>query len=107
MSAHSEAHTEGQAGAGTRLYLFVWIWLLSLTIIEVVLAYLHFPLKVMLTMLLALSVVKAGLIMSYFMHLRFERFRLVATLVPALVVAISLLFVFFPDSLRLLELRPR
>jgi cytochrome c oxidase subunit IV len=55
--------------------------------------------------LMALSIVKAGLIMAYFMHLRFEKPVLVWTLIPSLVVVISLLFVFFPDSLRLLELR--
>jgi cytochrome c oxidase subunit 4 len=52
-----------------------------------------------------LSIVKAGLIMAYFMHLRFEKQALVLSLIPSLIVVISLLFVFFPDSLRLLELR--
>jgi len=62
-------------------------------------------LKGMLIVLMALSIVKAGLIMAYFMHLRFEKQALVLSLIPSLIVVISLLFVFFPDSLRLLELR--
>jgi cytochrome c oxidase subunit 4 len=100
MSAHSEEH----AGAGTKLYLFVWGWLLGLTAVEVFLAYLQMPPVPMLTLLMGLSIVKAALIMAYFMHLRFERLRLVLTLVPALVITICLLFVFYPDSLRILEL---
>jgi cytochrome c oxidase subunit IV len=89
-----------------RLVLAVWGWLLALTGIEVFLAYEKLALHIMLVLLLGLSIVKAGLIMAYFMHLRFEKASLVLTLVPALVIVISLLGIFFPDSLRLLHMRP-
>jgi cytochrome c oxidase subunit 4 len=89
-----------------RLVLTVWGWLLVLTGIEVFLAYERLALHVMLVLLLALSIIKAGLIMAYFMHLRFEKTSLVLTVVPALVIVISLLAIFFPDSLRLLHMRP-
>ena len=56
--------------------------------------------QAMLTILLGLSIIKAALIVAYFMHLRFERLSLVLTLVPILVVCICLLMVFFPDSFR-------
>lgn len=103
MSTEVEsAHAEGGAG----LYALVWIGLLGLTGTEVILAYTQIlSLKGMLMVLMALSIVKAGLIMAYFMHLKFEKPVLVLSLIPALIVVISLLFVFFPDSLRLLELR--
>ena len=91
---------------GNRLFLMVWGWLLGLTVSEVVLAYTHLPLTVMLVTLLGLSIVKTALIVAYFMHLRFERFSLFLTLVPATVFCILLLMAFFPDSLRLLEMRP-
>jgi len=39
------------------------------------------------------------------MHLRFERLNLVLTIVPALVICICLLLIFFPDSFRARELR--
>ena len=108
MSAHSGHAAEAEAHGGSRrLYFFVWSWLLALTIVEVFLAYLSLPLNVMLVMLLSLSVIKAGLIMAYFMHLRFERFRLALTLIPALVICICLLFVAFPESFRVLELGSR
>jgi cytochrome c oxidase subunit IV len=55
----------------------------------------------MLLMLLGLSVVKAALIMAYFMHLKFERMNLVLTLIPAMVFTILLLNIFYPDAMRL------
>src|ERR1035438_7038297 len=72
---------------GNRLYLVVWTVLLGLTAIEVWLAYVQvFSVHGMLTILMALSLVKAALIIAYFMHLRFERNTLVWSLVPAVVV---------------------
>ncbi len=89
-----------------RLVLSVWAWLLVLTGVEVFLAYEQLSLHLMLILLMGLSMVKAGLIMAYFMHLRFEKRSLVLTLVPAMAIVISLLAIFFPDSLRLLHMRP-
>jgi cytochrome c oxidase subunit 4 len=94
-------HFEGS----TKLFLSVLGGLLLLTLVEVVLAYFKVPLQIMLTILIGLSLIKAALIMAYFMHLRFERLSLVLTLVPILVVCICLLLVFFPDSFRSLRLR--
>ncbi|HEV2862993.1 MAG TPA: cytochrome C oxidase subunit IV family protein [Pyrinomonadaceae bacterium] len=94
--AAEHVHFEG----GVKLFINVLGGLLVLTVIEVVLAYVHVPLTLMLTILIGLSLVKAALIMAYFMHLRFERMSLVLTLVPALVICICLLFIVFPDSFR-------
>jgi cytochrome c oxidase subunit 4 len=89
-----------------RLVFGVWTWLLLLTGVEVFLAYERLPLHLMLVLLMGISLVKAGLIMAYFMHLRFEKKSLVLSLIPALVIVASTLVVFFPDSLRLLNMRP-
>ncbi|MDX6694257.1 MAG: cytochrome c oxidase subunit [Blastocatellia bacterium] len=94
-------HFEGS----TKLFLTVLGALLGLTIIEVILAYFQVSILIMLTLLLSLSIIKAALIVAYFMHLRFERLSLVITLVPALVICICLLFVFFPDSFRSSNMR--
>ena len=91
---------------GNRLVLGVWFWLVLITLVEVFLAYIKLGLATMLILLLGLSVVKSVLIIAYFMHLRFEKRSLAWTLIPAMVVTICLLAVFFPDSLRLLEMRP-
>ncbi|MGD0771427.1 MAG: cytochrome C oxidase subunit IV family protein [Candidatus Solibacter sp.] len=89
---------------GNHLYFVVWTVLLGLTAIEVWLAYAQvFSTRGMLSILMVLSLVKAALIVAYFMHLRFERATLVWSLIPAVIV-IGLLGVFFPDGVRALEL---
>jgi cytochrome c oxidase subunit 4 len=103
MSAHADSD-EHFAGSN-RLFLSIWIWLLLLTGFEVFLGYIHLPVLYMLVILMGASIIKAALIVAYFMHLRFERLNLVLTIVPALVVCICLLLVFFPDSFRSKELR--
>ncbi len=102
MSANQvNVHAEG----GSRLYLRVWAALLAMTLVEVFLAYMQLPVNLMLVILMGLSVIKAALIVAYFMHLRFERLSLFLTLVPMWVMVTCLLFVFFADSFRLFELR--
>jgi cytochrome c oxidase subunit 4 len=101
MSAHAEEHFAGS----NKLFISIWVWLLLLTGIEVFLAYKPMSILLMLTILLGLSIIKAALIVAYFMHLKFERLSLVLTIVPMLVVCICLLFVFFPDSFRSAGLR--
>ena len=88
-----------------RLYLWVWLGLLFLTVVEIVLAYQSLSVAVMLGLLLSLSFGKTGLIMAYFMHLRYERLSLVLTILPAVALCIALMFIFFPDGLRALDLR--
>src|SRR5215207_1184540 len=99
--AREHVHFEG----GTKMFLNVLLGLLVLTFIEVFLAYIHVPLSIMLTLLIGLSLVKAAMIVAYFMHLRFERMSLVLTLIPTVAVCICLLFIVFPDSFRAGRLR--
>lgn len=95
-------HFEGS----TKLFLAVLGGLLVLTIVEVILAYFKVPLHIMLTLLIGLSLIKAAMIMAYFMHLKYERMSLVFTLIPALVICICLMFILFPDGNRNRNLRP-
>jgi cytochrome c oxidase subunit 4 len=101
MSEHAEEHFAGS----NKLFSSIWIWLLVLTGIEIFLGYKPMAIHFMLTILLGLSIIKATLIVAYFMHLKFERLSLILTVVPMLVVCICLLFVFFPDSFRSAGLR--
>jgi cytochrome c oxidase subunit 4 len=94
-------HFEGT----TKLFLVVLGALLGLTVVEVLLAFKEVGLVLMLTILIGLSLIKAALILAYFMHLRYERISLVYTLIPMLVICICLLFIFFPDSFRIFNLR--
>ena len=99
--AHAEEHFAGS----NKLFTFIWVWLVALTLVEILLAYNPMPIHLMLIVLLGLSIIKAALIVAYFMHLKFERLSLILTIVPALVICIMLLFVFFPDSFRSAGLR--
>jgi cytochrome c oxidase subunit IV len=101
MSAHVEEHFAGS----NKLFVSIWVWLVVLTLIEIFLAYRPMSVVLMLTILMGLSIIKAALIVAYFMHLKFERLSLILTIVPMLVVCICLLFVFFPDSFRSAGLR--
>ena len=99
MSSHSSDSQEH--GGSTKLLLWVWVWLVIITGVEVYLAYEHLNPTTMLLLLISMSVVKAGLIMSYFMHLRFEKASLVWSLLPAAIFCIGMLTVIFPDGIRL------
>ena len=102
-------HTESPAevhGASILTFSKVWIVLLALTAVEVFLAYEQLPTLIMLTSFLGLSIVKAAMIIAYFMHLKFERFSLFLTLFPMLILCILLMFISMPDSQRLLHMRP-
>jgi cytochrome c oxidase subunit 4 len=98
----ANSHAEGS----TRIFLIVWFWLLALTGVEVFLGYKQLELKLMIVLLMGLSVIKAALIIAYFMHLRYERPSMAAALMPALVIVIVLMNIFLPDSVRLLHMRP-
>jgi len=103
MSAFAE--TEQHFAGSNKLFISVWGWLLLLTGFEMFLGYVRLPVVYMLIILMGASIIKAALIVAYFMHLRFERLNLVLTIVPALVICICLLLIFFPDSFRARELR--
>ena|SRR5215472_15555742 len=101
-----EAAEHGHVEGTKRTFLFIWGWLLVITVLEVVLAYQRLEIKVMLGLLMTLSIIKASLIISYFMHLRYERASLAWTLMPALVFVVGMMFISFPDSIRLLLMKP-
>ena len=102
--AHAEA---AHAGASVGLNIAIWIGLVAITGLEVFLAYEELQPSVMLTVLVVLSVVKAAMIMSFFMHLKYEKFSLVLLLVPAMIFCICMMFIFFfPEAFRLLQMRP-
>ena len=105
MDAHAHAHAEEHFAGSNKLFISIWGWLVLLTLVEIFLAYKPMPIHLMLIVLLGLSIIKAALIVAYFMHLKFVRLSLVLTLVPMLIVCIMLLFVFFPDSFRSAGLR--
>ncbi len=105
MSEHTE-EVEHITGATTMTFGKVWIALLVLTGIEVFLAYEQLPTLIMLTILVGLSIIKAALIIAYFMHLKFERLSLFLTLFPMLIFCIVLMLIFLGDATRVPLMRP-
>jgi len=103
MTEH--AHVEEHFAGSNKLFISIWGWLIALTLVEIFLAYKPMPIHLMLIVLMGLSIIKAALIVAYFMHMKFERLSLILTIVPMLIVCIMLLFVFFPDSFRSAGLR--
>ncbi len=89
----------------TKTYAMVWLWLVVLTGVEVFLGYRHIPAAMLLAAVVGLSIIKAVLIMAYFMHLKFERLSLILTIVPAMVICLLLFLAFFPDGWRALQLK--
>ena len=107
MSTHETA-MESHAPGSPRLFLSVWLWLVVITAIEVFLGYetQRFTPAFMLSLLVILSLVKAVLIVSYFMHLKYEKLSLTLLLIPTAIFCMTMIVIFFfPDSLRLLQNR--
>jgi cytochrome c oxidase subunit IV len=105
MSMQTE-QTEHIEHVTTGTFAKVWIGLLILTGIEVFLCYKQLPTLTMLTALVGLSVIKAAMIIAYFMHLKFERFSLFLTLFPMLIFCILLMLIFLGDATRIPVMRP-
>ena len=107
MSAHG-SDVGSHAPGSPKLFFNVWLWLVVITAIEVFLGYEteHFSPTFMLTLLVVLSLVKAVLIVSYFMHLKYEKMSLTLLLIPSTIFCMCMIIIFFfPDSVRLMQTR--
>ena len=90
--------------------LFFWVWgaLLVMTVVEVYLTYQNMEPKRMLTILMGLSLIKAALIIGFFMHLRYEVSRMKwLTMCSVVGCLILMTLFFFPDAFRILSLGVR
>jgi caa(3)-type oxidase subunit IV len=98
--------TTAAHGDSKATYLWVWAALLLLTAVEVVLAYRQVLQPVqMLEVLLVLSVVKAGLITMYFMHLKSEVPSMRWLLTISVTACFALMWIFFfRDANRIIQL---
>ncbi len=85
-------------------FLWVWVILLVLTGVEVYLAYQNMELIRMLTLLMGLSIVKAALIIGYFMHMKYEMSRMKWMTMGSLTVCLVLMCIFLPDAHRIVTL---
>ena len=98
MNTQAQALTEHEMEHPN--YIAVWAALLVLTVMEIGALYLPFGKLVSVLALLALSVVKAVLVGMYFMHLKFERWVLVAIISYPLMLSVVLTVLTFMSLYR-------
>jgi cytochrome c oxidase subunit 4 len=89
---------------GKAQFFVVWGALLVMTAMEVYLTYQNLQPVRMLTILMGLSLVKAALIIGYFMHMKYEVSRMKWLTMCALVACLALMLIFFPDALRIVSM---
>ena len=75
-----------------KTYWFTWLALLGLTLVMILIGSAPLPRSGMVILILAGMTTKAGLISSNFMHLRFERASLVATVIGSTVFIVVFLY---------------
>ncbi len=86
-----------QSESHNALYFKIFWWLLALTIVEVAMVYLPMARWVIVTGLIILAFVKAGLVAANYMHLRFEKWTLAALALVPLILIATLLLGILPD----------
>ncbi len=82
------AHAEGQQHP-ISIYFIVWGWLFVLSTFSYLVDYFHLEGGLRWSLILLFMILKAGLIVAFFMHMRWERLALTyAILVPPVLVMI-------------------
>src|SRR3954464_11156661 len=82
-------------------YMLIWLWLFIMTIGEVLLAFeLPVSRNLKLILLLILAIWKAMLVPMFFMHLKFERWRLRLIFIVPIPLAIMLVTTVLMKKLR-------
>jgi cytochrome c oxidase subunit 4 len=81
-------------------YIAIWVYLAVLTAVEVGVAFMsHLPKLTLMLVLIFLAVWKALLVAMYFMHLKFERWRLRTIFMIPLPLAVLLVIVVITESI--------
>lgn len=99
------AGAEHSGGRWYQTYVVTWVWLLLFTVIEVSAVALRLERALLVSLLLVLSLMKAALIVAYFMHLRYERLNLVYLVLTPLILIAALVGGVVPDALNAFHLR--
>jgi cytochrome c oxidase subunit 4 len=89
----AEAHKE----SSDKMYLAIAASLAGLTIISYVGDLLHMPRPALICLVLTVAVVKATLVASFFMHLKFDWTKVKVLIIPAILLAAVLVFALLPD----------
>ena len=88
--------------SSVRTYLSIWGWLAGLMLLGVGLSMLPISKATVVLIVLALSSVKAMLVVLYYMHLKFDRWLLaLVALVPLVLISLALAVVYSSRLVRL------
>ena len=99
-------NTAEKPSGGLTTYLVVYLCILAIAGLQVLLAYQHTEGMQLLTRMLGLAVIQAGLGVIFFMHMRQERRSLVLALIPVTLFVLLMMNMIWSDSYRLLHMRP-
>ncbi|HEY8418384.1 MAG TPA: cytochrome C oxidase subunit IV family protein [Limnochordales bacterium] len=86
---HAVEHAQGH-DHGNRLYFITWLWLLIITVLEVGVVLVHVPRALLVGVLLLMTLLKSGLIVANFMHLRFEKLTMIYVILTPMIFALVL-----------------
>ena len=97
------SHEEGQQHP-IKLYLVVWGWLFVLSTFSYLVDYFHLQGYLRWTLILVFMMLKAGLIVAFFMHMKWERLTLIyAMLLPPLAVLVFVVIMAWESDYTLLS----
>jgi len=94
-----------QHDGGYKVYFVTWFWLLVLTVLEVGTVLARVPKTLLIISLVCFALMKATLIVAYFMHLRYERLSFVYAVVVPLFLGVILFTGVAPDAINVLSRR--
>lgn len=75
---------------GTKTYVKVWLWLLAITVAGFVISPLNLPTWLHSSLIVIIALMKGGLIVAFFMHLKFERISMIYTILLPLLLLVAL-----------------
>ena len=97
--ADGNTHVEGQQHP-LGVYIKIWIWLFVLSSFSYAVDYFHVQSYLRWTLILTLMMLKAGLIVAFFMHMKWERLALMYAILlpPAAVLVFTAIMLFESDN---------
>jgi cytochrome c oxidase subunit IV len=106
MTARREdmAEVDTTHGPGMKLYLAIWAALLCIAGAEVFFSYRGFSTAALLTVLLVLAILEAGVGLLYFMHLKYDRPILLWSFVLSVVFVLLMMNQLWPDAYRMVSI---
>lgn len=87
-----ESNSTAPSTGGTKVFVKVWLWLLALTVTLFIIEF-NVPASAFKTLLMVVcALMKAFLIVGYFMHMKYEKISLVYTVLLPLILLLGLVY---------------